>query len=227
MEDLPVYRGQLLHAIVNMRTWPNYVKHMGYDIDTLVHPRYNNPQELTRQSSKQVRCVVLVRDPLSRLRSLYTYARSGGEHWFRYESGLMRELGNSSLTLQKSLELFWETFGKDYLIQSHEYTMMNIILGCQPVKMESFKASYNETITDVLRAYGVNSKVFPELVHRLSSADHSQKTDNDLKRDAHYTSNKFSNEFVSEVKERLMLMPEVQEMIAKQRLDLATGMLRG
>ncbi len=33
--------------------------------------------------ARPVRCVTLVREPLARLKSLYLYARSGGEAWFR------------------------------------------------------------------------------------------------------------------------------------------------
>ena len=68
VEDLPSYDGQLLHAIVNMRTWPAYAEQ----------------QRLRLGGEGETLCVTILRDPLSRLQSLYGYARSGGEHWFRF-----------------------------------------------------------------------------------------------------------------------------------------------
>jgi hypothetical protein len=223
IEDLPVYPGQLLHAIVNMQTWPQYVEQQGYNVSSLLSTASSIRDE-TEQRKGKVRCVVLTRDPLSRLRSLYTYARSGGEHWFRYESGYMQRLGDPSLTLQQSLDLFWEEFGKGYLKQSHDYIMMNLKLGCVPIKMESFKSHYNDTTRELLEIYGINSAVIPELVRRLSSADESVKSPEDLKRDAHFTSNKFSDGLVSEVKDKLMRMPEVQDIINSQRREMGAAM---
>lgn len=222
IEDLPIYPGQMLHAIVNMRTWPQYVEQMGYDMKSLLSPASSS--EASPSNDKGiVRCVVLTRDPLSRLRSLYTYARSGGEHWFRYESGYMQKLGDPSLTLQQSLDYFWNQFGKGYLEQSHEYIMMNLKVGCIPIRMESFKSHYNDTTKELLEIYGVSSTVIPELIRRLSSADESIKSPEDLLRDAHFTSNKFSDGFVSEVKVRLTRMPEVQEVVSVQRLEMESA----
>ena len=221
VETLPTYRGQLLHAIVNMRTWPTYVERMGYNLSTL--SGYHSLGNSSQAGSPHVRCAVLVRDPLSRIRSLYTYARSGGEHWFRYESGLMNQLSNQSLTLQQSLDLFWSSFGKAYLEQSHEYTMMNIHLGCTPVKMEDFKSTYNDTLARLLRVYGVNQEVIPALVERLASADESSKSPEELRHDAHFTSNKFSVSFIREVKERLWGMPSVKDLIVSQKGELSAS----
>ena len=258
VEDLPVYEGHLLHAIVNMRDWPQYVEgRMGYDMSTLRLPHFDGTAETAaarnlndsvvgvtagdqadpesiepsttaatinhqqQQQRGRVRCVVIIRDPLSRLRSLYTYARSGGEHWFRYESGLMGQLGNSSLSLQQSLDFFWQTFGRGYLVQSHEYSMMNLDLGCVPVKMEWFKEDYSGTVQRILRAYGISEAVIPSLSRRITSdADASLKTEEQRKADAHFTANKFSARLIREINERLAAMEEVQVMVTRHRSEL-------
>lgn len=214
VEDLPVYEGKLLHAIINMRSWPMYVKRYGYDLRTLLD------QQTSESGAGRVRCVTLVREPLSRLRSLYTYARSGGEHWFRYKSGLMQRLSNQSLSLQQSVELFWDTFGKGYLVQSHEYMMMNIDLGCKPIKMESFSQNYTATTLNILQEYGVHSRAVPHLLSRLSGSDVSKKTLDQQRQDAHVTANKFSNEFVKNVKVHLLKNRDVREMVEAQRVEL-------
>jgi hypothetical protein len=222
VEDLPVYEGKLLHAIINMRTWPSYVERMGYNMTTL----QNNSNSIDTAGSLpsnglgRVRCVTLIREPLSRLRSLYTYARSGGEHWFRYRSGIMQQLSNQSLSLGESVHLFWTLFGKGYLIQSHEYMIMNMQLGCTPIKMESFKKNYTDSILKILHVYDINPKAIPHLLEKLSTSDVSLKTEVEQKADAHVTANKFSSKFVTAVKEHLMGMEEVNTMVELHRKEL-------
>lgn len=219
VEDLPVYEGGLLHAIINMRTWPQYVERMGYSMNTLLPSTIDTVADQEVESGV-VRCVTTLRDPLARLRSLYTYARSGGEHWFRYQSGIMQRLGDPSLSLQQSLDLFWELFGKGYLIQSHEYIMMNLQLGCVPVKMEQFSSNYTLATALVLKSFGIRDAVIPELTKRLSSGDLSLKSEAERKADAHFTANKFSSSLVEQVKVQLMLMPEVSSMVKLHRSQL-------
>ena len=74
-EELPTYDGDILHGIINMRSWPEYAASRG---------------------DGTARCVSIIRDPLARLKSLYLYARSGGEQWF-ISSGIahMLQLGDS------------------------------------------------------------------------------------------------------------------------------------
>lgn len=211
VEELPVYEGRLLHAVINMRTWPNYVEQLGYNISTISG---------SNSSGRRVRCVTLIREPLSRLRSLYTYARSGGEHWFRYRSGIMQQLSNQSISLEESVMLFWMTFGKAYLIQSHEFMMMNIRLGCTAVKMESFKQNYNATISKILQSYGIHPRAASRLLSKLSSSDVSAKSADEQKADAHVTDNKFSSGLVSAVKEHLLSMADVREMISVHKIEL-------
>ena len=111
-----------------MRGWPAYAE-----------------KQKRRLVTNSVLCVTIIRDPLSRLKSLYTYARSGGEHWFRYESGIMRQLRNSTLSLKESLiDVYWDAFGKDYLMQSHEYLMANLFAHrCQPVRLEDLSKNFD------------------------------------------------------------------------------------
>ncbi len=254
VEELPVYDGQLLHAIVNMRTWPDYVKgRMGYHMysvapeqhlsvmpfgDTatvtaatdqgddggrgLASSRTASVQNNTGMVGPKVRCVTLLRDPLSRLRSLYTYARSGGEHWFRFESGLMQALSNSSITLQDSLDLFWQQLGQAYLVQSHKYLMMNLVLGCAPIHMESFKNNFIDTLRQVLTVYGINEAAQGPLVERISSsADVGRQTEQQRRADSHLTANKFDPALVREMDHRLMDMSPVRNMVTTQRKELA------
>jgi len=209
IEELPTYDGLMLHAIINMRQWPKYVQSQGF-VPSI-------PKE-----NKHVRCVTTLRDPLSRLRSLYLYARSGGESWFRYESGIMQKLiqisRNESLT--ESLKYFWNHFGKEYLIQSHEYMMMNLNRGCVGIKMEDLKRNYDENIHKLLDVWGVKKEIIPILIKRLESSDLSRKTKTQKESDPHITSNKFSKQLVSNVVRILENMAEVKQMLEEHRIEL-------
>ena len=216
IEELPTYDGLLLHAIINMRSWPTYVQSQGF-VPPL--PSGNN----------NVRCVTMLRDPLSRLRSLYLYARSGGEAWFRYQSGIMQRIQHLAHheSLEKSILYFWNTFGKAYLIQSHEYMVLNLNRGCVGVKMENFKTKFDGSIEHILRVWGVKEQTIPLLLRRLESADLSRKTQRQRESDPHVTSNKFSKQLVREVVDVLNGMQEVQEMMEVHRKELgyASGAL--
>lgn len=148
--------------------------------------------------------MTLIRDPLSRLQSLYTYARSGGEHWFRHESNISRQLSDPTLTLDQSVLLFWTTFGQAYLIQSHEYMTMNINLGCVPIKMEAFRTNFSEPVVQILRVFGVREGAMGQLLTRVADADLGGKTEAQRRRDAHVTGNKFSAGLVVDVRQALL-----------------------
>lgn len=211
-----MYEGKLLHAIINMRTWPLYAERFGYDMASVSNPN----QSRSFQETGRIRCVTLIREPLSRLRSLYTYARSGGEHHFRYKSGIMQQLSNQSISLSESVDLFWSLFGKGYLMQSHEYMMMNIKLGCVPIKMESFKQNYTDTILRILDVYGIQLRAVPHLLDRMSHSDVSLKSIDQQRADAHVTANKFSSKLVTNVKKYLMEMEEVNYLVHLHKEEL-------
>jgi len=212
VEDLPTYDGRILHAITNMRTWPDYVEKRGFDMRSLTHNE--------TISNKQVVCATLIRDPISRLRSLYTYARSGGEHWFRTESCYKARLEDPTLTLQQSLDFFWNEFGKEYLVESHIYTMQNLKHGCTRIKMEAIKSDFNGAMGELFDAYGINQHAQRILLARLSKQDTSTMSATRLQKDSHFTANKFSKKLVDEILSRLLDMPEVKLLVEQQRIEL-------
>jgi hypothetical protein len=220
IEALPVYDGRLLHAIVNMRGWPAYVKQQGFDVRSIASTSYNN------ENGGQVTCVTLLRDPLARLQSLYTYARSGGEHWFRFESGLMKVLTNPKLTLPESVDRYWELFGKSYLLQSHEYMSENLKLGCTGIFMEDVKNDFNTSVVKIFNAFKINANVHDKLLMRLAKSDGSRKSEIEKVIDPHFTSSKFKKGFVKEVNKILMDMSEVRAIVEQQRADLSVYLLR-
>lgn len=221
VEILPSYNGQLLFAIINMVNWPEYAVSQGYRNPLADAKDAVADDNDSGNAIGNIRCVTTLRDPLARLKSLYLYARSGGEAWFRYQSGIMQKLQETGReSLESSLSYFWETFGKAYLEQSHAYMMFNLDLGCAPVRMRDFRHDFDGSIAKILHTWGIKSDVVPTLVKRLEGADLGRRTEAQRKADPHVTSNKFSAGLVKAVPVALLRMKEVREMVELQRKEL-------
>lgn len=154
---LPTHDANMLLAVTNMPNWPEYA------------------EVQAAAKGHQIRCVTIVRDPLARLKSLYLYARSGGEHYFRVESGYMHELKRRT-TLEDSLGFFWDAFGRAYLSVSANFTLDNLRRGCIPIQMSRLQQNFDAEMERLLLAFGIAKHARSELVTRLASADISRKT---------------------------------------------------
>lgn len=205
VENLPTYDGELLHAIVNMRTWPIYAE-----------------QQIARLGGQgKTLCVTMLRNPLSRLRSLYTYARSGGEYWFRFESRMMERL-SSAANLSESLNLFWSEFGREYLLQSHQFLMLNLQQGCYPARMESFSEDFEGTLAEVFAHWRIKASSSTALTKAIvdSGADLSRRSEKDQKSDPHVTANKFSPDLYQAIGKFFLDNPEISAHIDRQKNEL-------
>lgn len=176
------------------------------------------PEYVANRSSVS-RCVTITRDPLDRLRSLYLYARSGGEAWFRSTSGLMQALREPK-TIEESIEVYWREFGKEYLVQSHEYYLHNIKNGCAVVKFEQFKTDYDGAVNKMLDTFQVLPDARDKLVDLLARHDLNRMTEQQLKADMHVSSSHFRPEFLAEFKVKLAAHPEIKQMVLTQRKEL-------
>lgn len=198
VEDLPTYKGEVLLAMANMRTWPEYARHHG------LRPR----------------CNLLLRDPLARLVSLYLYARIGWERWFR-DTGVSAELA-AGTNVAASVALFWRRFGGAYLANSHTYLTESIAEGCRTWKMEDFAADYNGTAARMFaEGWGVEDPTaLAEMVEIASEHDLGRRTEKQLLNDHHHTSSKVAGGLKREVQAALEGMPDVSALVREQRSAL-------
>eukprot|EP00928_Gymnodinium_smaydae_P071974 TRINITY_DN5542_c0_g1_i1.p1 TRINITY_DN5542_c0_g1~~TRINITY_DN5542_c0_g1_i1.p1 ORF type:complete len:597 (-),score=100.43 TRINITY_DN5542_c0_g1_i1:181-1971(-) len=199
-EAPPTFEGDALLAVVNMRGWPEHVRSLG----------------------RPARCAVFARDPGERLRSLYLYARSGGEYWAR-AAGLTRRLAASNDTnaTEASLAHFWDIMGRGYLVQSHAYIMMSKREGCTIIRYGDFKMKFNATVLSLLSAFGIQGAEAREaIVARAQKLDFGRKSRQELERDPHHSASKFSPELVSAVELWTRTSPAVRELVKRQRDEL-------
>jgi hypothetical protein len=201
---VPTFRGKLLHALMDMDEWPSYVE--------------------AHSPSNASRCVSMTRDPLNRLRSFYTYSRSGGEHWVRYETNIMKSL-RSAPTLKESVRWFWENIGKTYLVASHESYKKDENRGCYQIRFEDLTRDYDGTIRRILRVFAISSSSAEDhLVRTLGRHDRSRATgvvEELLAKDMHVSSKKFSKELIAEVERILMNdIEEARTLIRNMRTEM-------
>ena len=126
-------------------------------------------------------------------------------------------------SLQASLELFWDRFGKDYLIQSHAYYLFNLDHGCVKLTFEDFTKSsdsYDRTVRAMLDAFGARQEVREELVTMLARHDLRRHSAEALQANAHFTANKYGKDVPKQVQEGLLLIPEVLQLVEQHRQDL-------
>ena len=192
VESNPTYKGEMLHAIINMRDWGKYVGDQSY------------------------RCATILRDPMARLRSLYLYARAGGEGWFRRDSGFMQMLRVRNLT--ESLDLYWKNFGRDYIVQAHEYDRFNIeTQNCDVYRLNEFKQDFDTTVRRLLvetwKLQEDTSEILLEKLRHHDISSSSQKKE----RDPHVSSTNYSPEFILNVTRGLKSMKEVMRVVEEQR----------
>ena len=191
-ESIPTYKGEMLHAIINMRDWGTYVADQSY------------------------RCATILRDPIARLKSLYLYARAGGEAWFRRDSGLMQLLRVRNLT--ESLNLFWNHFGRDYIVQAHEYDRFNIEnQNCDVYRLDEFKQNFDATTRRLLvQTWKLREDAAEILLKKLRRHDVTHSSSH-MQRDPHVSSTNYSPEFISNVTRGLSQMKEVMNVVEEQR----------
>jgi len=118
----------------------------------------------------------------------------------------MKELRAAPNT-ESSVSYYWERFGKDYLIRSHQSYLNDDDRGCVEIKFEELGENYDLTIRKLLNVFNVKSTAIEPLVELLKRHDRSnpsEEMNKILEKDIHVSSKKFSGEFKTRVAEFIM-----------------------
>ena len=198
--------------------WPPYeIDTPKHDSDILLAATYMKRWNYyARTQSDRVRCIVVTRDPIDRLRSHYTYTMSDGDYDLRKLGLEMKELPSAG----DALQVMWNRMARESMIRSHEYLMSALSLGCKQIRFEGFRENFNETVYSILRAWNINPEVQSDLMNIATNHDLGRHSQSDLNSNHHVSTKKFSHKEKREIMNAIHENDEISKIMETQRRDL-------
>lgn len=197
-ETIPSYDSESMLAIAFVKGWQDYAL-------TQVKGRKEN-----------IRCAMTVRDPFSRVVSMFMYFQAAGEYALRNVSKTLTAMS----TVEERVEWMWDEIGHETMEITHEYLVDSLASGCKLVKFEGFATNFDETVKTTLEAWGVKESVRDELISFSKGLDMSSRSEQELKADHHHTSSKFPKIYKKQVQAAFRGLTRAMDLLNKQRLDL-------
>jgi hypothetical protein len=166
--------------------------------------------------ANDIRCALTVRDPFSRVVSMFMYFQAAGEYALRNVSQTMIAMPS----VQERVEWMWDEIGRETMVITHEYLLEAKESGCKLIKFEGFSTDFDETVKLTLAAWGVKPSVMDELVGFSKGLDMSRRTEEELKADHHHTSSKFEKGYKKQVQAAFKALPRAMSLLSQQRSEL-------
>ena len=202
-ESSPSYDSDVTIAVAMMDGWEEYAR-----------------RQAARKGGK-MRCVVVIRDPLSRFESLVRYALALGE-W-----GLSRESFHLKRLLKRdgpdeAVRWAWNAIGNGTMTTTHAYLLDALhVPECTSIRVEDVASNFDETTEKMFSTWGVSSRNFKKkILPSIKRADYSSKTQKELMADHHHTSSKVSKGDQLALHEALMRRSEIVEFLSEQAVQL-------
>ena len=173
------------------------------------------------QKKEDVRCVLVAREPLARLTSMYMYFRSAGEYWLRPVAEELKAFAD----IDASIEHMWKSMGKDTMLDTHQYLKDSLDFGCARIAFESFTSqdglggTFNASAMAAFTGWGIDPRAHASLLDHVQKLDLARKTAAELKSDHHHTASKFPPGFKREVREALGRNADVMALMRVQLLS--------
>jgi len=198
-ETTPSYDADALVAIALVRQWHEYAMKQ-------VEGRKEN-----------IFCVLMKREPLSRLTSMYLYFESAGEMFLRNASNYLKSLPD----VDAKTRWMFDSMGKESMIRSHKHLVDSLEKGCTEISFEETTTRFNETFANVLAAWRVKPAVRQTLIDRISKKhDLTRRTPEQIAKDHHHTASKFQPGYKNEILAAFERNKDVMDLIESQRKDL-------
>jgi len=199
----PSYDSDVLLAATLMKRWPHYA----------------------RTQSNTIRCIVLTRDPLDRIRSHHTYTLSYGDNDLRTLGDRMHAANSTSAALQ----LMWDTMGRESMVRSHAYLTDALAEGCIQIPFEGFRNDFDGTIRKILNAWEIRSEAHATLIDIASAHDLGRLTEEEREANHHVTfsQDKQRDEQTRSVVEAIRTNHEIREIVEMQRRELNYDVVTG
>lgn len=217
VEAPPPYQSDLLLAIANMPSWPEYVEKLGA------------PVAGVKEGDRRSRCIVTVRHPVARLVSTFFYAKEGRETWFR-EHGVALEInrliakdtegkqGEGLEDVSRAVAFMLDRFGLEYVLSTHEYLLQNVKLGCTVIRYESLVADFEGSMAEWFDAWGVtrDQDVRAQLLKLAANNSPARQTSDNH----HATGSLYSQKFKESVKSAFLANATLAALVDKQSNEL-------
>jgi hypothetical protein len=197
-ESLPPYESDILMAIANLQTWPQYVK-----------------------DYQQVRCVVITRHPFARFQSLFQYAYDGGELHLTEASRKLK-----SLSIEQGLEWMLTSIGNQTMKQSHDYLMMSLDHpNCIQIKFEDFSKNFDESARKwLIEGWGIitnnNKNVINELLKIISRHDLSRLSEEQRKANHHVSGSRVDKQSQHILRKAILGNYKLLQWLNEQAVEL-------
>lgn len=179
----------------------------------------NWPEYAKQQNIKNIRCVVLTRDPFKRFQSLFTYARDGAEYTLHDAKKKIRAMDDMS----KAVLYMWETIGKDTMIVTHDTLMKSLDpkLGCTRVRFEDIMTDFDGSMKKWLEAWNIHdAKAQEALLTKLAKYDIKRKKSEELAKDHHVSGKDLTSEQRKVITSTIMNTPGIRDVLESQAKDL-------
>ena len=198
-ETLPSVDGDVMPAIANVQNWPDFVR---------------------AHNHTRVRCVVVVRDPLARLMSLYTYALDAGEMGLRPASVELKRFGSD---FDGGVEWMWRSFAKE----SMEETQRHLVKSLARPECKAHMVSFDKMATDFdgqmelwFDAWAIPAAVRPTLLRVAQRHDLGRKTAAQRAADHHVSGSSLTSAQKKLLRRAFLRNKDVMEVMSRQAGEL-------
>lgn len=201
-ETLPSYDyARMVLAIANVHAWPEYL-------------------ERPRNKNKKVRCVVLTREPFSRIKSLYQYAYDGGEYGLALQSRVLREFGRD---FEAGFAWMYDSFGRETMEETHA-VIYNATLrsDCLVMKFEDFNKDFDAGLERMMDAMRVvkSREVREKIAVLLRKHDVKRFTAEQRQHNAHVSGKAFTAAELDALKRVIETHPAAKNLLTGQASEL-------
>lgn len=169
----------------------------------------------TQAEPENIKCAVLTREPLSRLRSMHTYSMSDGDFDLRPLGKRMK-----GKPAAEALQIMWDSMGREDIAGTNRLLVEGLEQGCRQIRFEGLKTEFNRTLTSLFDAWGMNKGVYEKLLDHARQHDMTSWDQAKVAESAHVSFSKFTSEYMKELDEAIKANEEIMGVIRAQRKQL-------
>jgi len=194
----PTNRVDVLMAIANAQSWPEYAE----------------------QHGGRVRCAVITRSPWTRFKSMYQYFYDGSEYELQDISRVLKQFHAQNIS--KVVEYMFTTVGNATMLDSHEHLKLSLKReDCIPIRFEDFDIDFDRTVRKWIDIWGITDPVAQEKVI-IAARRHNlkRKSKDELAKEHHVSGRVFSERDAKEIEKAIRENHAISHLLESQSKEL-------